>query len=104
MSGLYCRVCGQLNHVGLRHVCDQPELSELMRRMERARRINDRAAQTVNASFADAYFASGGYVPRYTVVPEPPRDARPTRVQAYVGHRLAEIETRGADVIEGELA
>jgi hypothetical protein len=99
VSGLICRVCGQLNHVGLSHVCDHPELPELVRRMERARRANDRAAQTVNASFAAAWLGTS-----YTVVPEPPRDTSPIRVQAYVGHRLAEIETRGAQVIEGELA
>jgi len=103
MSGLYCRVCGQLNHVGLRHVCDQPELPELMRRMERARRINENAAQATfnsGASFSAAWAAATSY----HVIQVPPRDTEPLRVQAYVGHRLAEIETRGADVIEGELA
>jgi hypothetical protein len=105
MSGLHCRVCGQLNHVGLSHVCDHPELPELMRRMERARRANDRAAETAatfnsGASFSAAWAAATSY----HVIQVPPRDTSPIRVQAYVGHRLAEIETRGAQVIEGELA
>lgn len=101
MSGLACPVCGQLNHVGLRHTCDHPDMSELVRRMARVRHAEARAEAS---SFNAAFVASWANAHTYIVVPEPPRDTSPIRVQAYVGHRLAEIETRGTETIEGELA
>ena len=114
---LYCSTCGQLNHVGLAHVCDQPDQVELVRRLNRAKRATDRAnAEALFGGLAEAMRRLGEEIranvkiqmPRtYTVIPEPPldppHDTSPIRVQAYVGYPLAQIEAAGQTVIDGEL-
>lgn len=100
MSGLTCPNCGLLNHVGLMHQCDSPDLAERMRRASRGYRADQRASATVNGSFNAAYAATASM--SYTVIPEPPRDTSPIRVVAHVGRPVLEI-TAGQDVIEGEL-
>lgn len=128
MAGLICADCGQLKHVGVAHACDEPDQVELVRRLNRAQR----ATKSASAPFmAEALFGGlaeamrraaeeiraniklqaprapewAQHVPTsYTVIPEPPRDTDPIRVQAYVGYPLAEIESRRGETIEGELA
>lgn len=103
MSGLTCPSCGRLNHVGLAHICDRPDQAEMLRRLNRARRADERAANTINASLTAAFMAQHAAM-SYTIVPEPPRDTTPIYVgKAYVGYPLAEIETGNAETIEGEL-
>ena len=96
MSGLICPACGGLLHVGLMHTCDHPDAEERLRRAHRAYQF----ARTQQASFNAAYAASASM--SYTVVPEPPRDMTPLRVQAHVGRPVLEIAA-GQDVINGEL-
>lgn len=122
MAGLICPGCGQLNHVGLAHVCDQPDQVELLRRLNRAKHATKSAsapfmAEALFGGLAEAMRRLGEEIranvkiqmPRtYTVIPEPPldppRDTSPIRVQAYVGYPLAQIEAAGQAVIDGELA
>lgn len=107
MSGLICTSCGGLLHVGLGHICPtRMDQAELDRRQRRATRFQATLNASMNELAAQIIAGMSAQVPRtYTVIPEPPpASPDPIRVQAYVGHRLAEIETRGHELIDGELA